>query len=56
MANNDKVQSGVTDILGKYGVAENRIYVDFFDMPEGWRGVQSGHIGRVRVMMMRALR
>eukprot|EP00584_Thalassiosira_punctigera_P006903 CAMPEP_0172527500 /NCGR_PEP_ID=MMETSP1067-20121228/2173_1 /TAXON_ID=265564 ORGANISM="Thalassiosira punctigera, Strain Tpunct2005C2" /NCGR_SAMPLE_ID=MMETSP1067 /ASSEMBLY_ACC=CAM_ASM_000444 /LENGTH=130 /DNA_ID=CAMNT_0013311247 /DNA_START=150 /DNA_END=542 /DNA_ORIENTATION=+ len=33
MANNGKVQSGVTDILGKYGVADNRIYVNFFDMP-----------------------
>lgn len=39
MANNGKIQAGVTDVLEKYGVAENRIYINFFDMPRdcvGW--------------------
>lgn len=30
MANNGKIQSGVTDTLQKYGVKENRIYINFF--------------------------
>ena len=40
MANNGKIQSGVTDALEKYGVDEGRIYVNFFDMPReniGWK-------------------
>lgn len=39
MANNGKIQSGVTDVLEKYGVTEKRIYINFFDMPRdcvGW--------------------
>eukprot|EP00970_Alexandrium_tamarense_P014056 scaffold3855_cov199-Alexandrium_tamarense.AAC.10 len=39
MANNGKIQSGVTDALESYGVSENRIYINFFDMPRecvGW--------------------
>jgi len=39
MENNGKIQRGVTDVLEKYGVTENRIYVNFFDMPRenvGW--------------------
>ncbi|KAL7549385.1 hypothetical protein ACHAWF_012655 [Thalassiosira exigua] len=39
MANNGKIQSGVTDALEKYGVTEDRIYINFFDMPRdcvGW--------------------
>ena len=39
MENNGKIQSGVTDILEKYGVTESRIYINFFDMPRenvGW--------------------
>lgn len=33
MANNGKIQSGVTDILSAFGVSESRIYINFFDMP-----------------------
>jgi hypothetical protein len=39
MANNGKIQSGVTDVLDKYGVAQDRIYINFFDVPRdcvGW--------------------
>ena len=39
MANNGKIQAGVTDALAKYGVSESRIYINFFDMPRdcvGW--------------------
>ena len=39
VANNGKIQSGVTDVLEKYGVVGNRIYINFFDMPRenvGW--------------------
>ncbi|KAL7437037.1 hypothetical protein ACHAXM_005427 [Skeletonema potamos] len=39
MENNGKVQAGVTDALGPFGVAENRIYINFFDVPRenvGW--------------------
>ena len=39
MANNRKIQSGVTDVLEKYDVMEKRIYINFFDMPRdcvGW--------------------
>jgi len=39
MANNGKIQSGVSDVLEKYGVSESRIYLNFFDMPRenvGW--------------------
>ena len=33
--NNGKIQSGVTDVLEKYGVKEDRIYINFFDMARG---------------------
>lgn len=33
--NNGKIQSGVTDVLEKYGVKEDRIYINFFDMERG---------------------
>ena len=39
MSNNGKIQSGVTDVLEPYGVTEDRIYINFFDMPRdciGW--------------------
>lgn len=39
MENNGKIQAGVTDVLEKYGVKGNRIYINFFDMPRecvGW--------------------
>jgi phenylpyruvate tautomerase len=39
MANNGKITSGVTDILEKYGVEQDRIYINFFDVPRdcvGW--------------------
>jgi hypothetical protein len=39
MANNGKIQSGVTDVLEKFGVAQDRIYINFFDVPRdcvGW--------------------
>lgn len=39
MENNGKVQAGVTDALESFGVAENRIYINFFDVPRanvGW--------------------
>ena len=39
MKNNGQIQSGVTDVLEKYGVVEGRIYINFFDMPRdcvGW--------------------
>eukprot|EP00985_Skeletonema_marinoi_P027439 scaffold22503_cov108-Skeletonema_marinoi.AAC.2 len=39
MENNGKVQAGVTDALEAFGVAENRIYINFFDVPRenvGW--------------------
>eukprot|EP00984_Skeletonema_dohrnii_P003429 scaffold1165_cov126-Skeletonema_dohrnii-CCMP3373.AAC.3 len=39
MENNGKVQAGVTDALEAFGVSENRIYINFFDVPRenvGW--------------------
>jgi len=39
MESNGKITSDVTDLLEPYGVAENRIYINFFDMPRanvGW--------------------
>ncbi len=39
MANNGKIQSGVTDALEKFGVTQDRIYINFFDVPRdcvGW--------------------
>jgi hypothetical protein len=39
MANNGKIQCGVTDVLEKYGVAQDRIYINFFDVRReciGW--------------------
>ena len=39
MESNGKIQASVTDLLEPYGVAENRIYINFFDMPRanvGW--------------------
>ena len=39
MESNGKIQTSVTDLLEPYGVAENRIYINFFDMPRanvGW--------------------
>jgi phenylpyruvate tautomerase len=36
---NGAIQAAVTDLLEPYGVAENRIYINFFDMPRanvGW--------------------
>ncbi|KAL3783033.1 hypothetical protein ACHAW5_005385 [Stephanodiscus triporus] len=40
-ANNGKVQAGVTDVFEKrgLGIAQDRIYINFFDMPRecvGW--------------------
>ena len=38
-ASNGKIQADVTDLLAPYGVAENRIYINFFDVPRanvGW--------------------
>jgi phenylpyruvate tautomerase len=39
MESNGKITSDVTDLLEPLGVAENRIYINFFDMPRanvGW--------------------
>lgn len=39
MESNGKIQTSVTDLLEPYGVAESRIYINFFDMPRanvGW--------------------
>lgn len=39
MSNNGKIQSMVTDVLEKFGVKEDRIYINFFDVPRdcvGW--------------------
>jgi phenylpyruvate tautomerase len=39
MESNGKIQAAVTDLLEPFGVAENRIYINFFDMPRanvGW--------------------
>jgi phenylpyruvate tautomerase len=39
MESNGKITSDVTDLLEPFGVAENRIYINFFDMPRanlGW--------------------
>ena len=36
---NGAIQAAVTDLLEPFGVAENRIYINFFDMPRanvGW--------------------
>ena len=36
---NGKITSDITDLLEPFGVAENRIYINFFDMPRanvGW--------------------
>jgi phenylpyruvate tautomerase len=36
---NGAIQTAVTDLLEPHGVAENRIYINFFDMPRanvGW--------------------
>jgi phenylpyruvate tautomerase len=45
VGNNGKIQSGVTDALEPYGVAANRIYINFFDMPRenvGWNRATFG--------------
>jgi phenylpyruvate tautomerase len=39
MESNGKITSDVTDLLEPLGVAEDRIYINFFDMPRanvGW--------------------
>ena len=39
METNGKITADVTDLLEPFGVAENRIYINFFDMPRanvGW--------------------
>ena len=39
MESNGVVQSKVTDLLEPFGVAANRMYINFFDMPRanvGW--------------------
>jgi len=39
MESNGKIQASVTDLLEPYGVAEDRMYINFFDMPRanvGW--------------------
>lgn len=36
---NGAITAAVTDLLSEFGVAENRIYINFFDMPRanvGW--------------------
>ena len=36
---NGAIQAAVTDLLEPYGVTENRIYINFFDVPRanvGW--------------------
>ena len=38
-ASNGAIQTAVTDLLEPFGIAENRIYINFFDMPRanvGW--------------------
>lgn len=38
-ANNSTIQNGVTDIMDEYGVTQDRIYINFFDVPPqnvGW--------------------
>lgn len=38
-ANNGTIQNGVTDIMDEYGVTQDRIYINFFDVPPqnvGW--------------------
>lgn len=39
MESNGKIQAAVTDLLEPFGVAEDRMYINFFDMPRanvGW--------------------
>eukprot|EP00537_Pseudo-nitzschia_pungens_P009679 CAMPEP_0172381396 /NCGR_PEP_ID=MMETSP1060-20121228/70926_1 /TAXON_ID=37318 /ORGANISM="Pseudo-nitzschia pungens, Strain cf. cingulata" /LENGTH=144 /DNA_ID=CAMNT_0013109169 /DNA_START=117 /DNA_END=551 /DNA_ORIENTATION=+ len=39
MENNGAMQSKITDILSDFGLAENRMYINFWDMPRanvGW--------------------
>ena len=39
MESNGKIQSDVTDFLEEFGLKEDRIYINFFDMPRanvGW--------------------
>jgi phenylpyruvate tautomerase len=41
VVNNGKVHAGVTDVFDKYGlgIAQDRMYINFFDMPRecvGW--------------------
>ncbi len=39
MESNGKIQSAVTDFLEEFGLEENRMYINFFDMPRanvGW--------------------
>ena len=39
MESNGKITSDVTDLLEPFGIAENRIYIQFYDMPRanvGW--------------------
>jgi phenylpyruvate tautomerase len=39
MESNGKITADVTDLLEPFGVADNRIYINFFDMPRanvGW--------------------
>lgn len=38
-ASNGKITASVTDLLSEFGVEENRIYINFFDVPRanvGW--------------------
>ena len=40
MENNSKIQAGVADALSGFAVPEDRIYINFFDMPRecvGWK-------------------
>ena len=37
--NNGRIQSGVTDVLEEFGLKEDRMYINFWDMPRenvGW--------------------
>ena len=39
MESNGKIQSAVTDFLEEFGLKEDRMYINFFDMPRanvGW--------------------
>jgi phenylpyruvate tautomerase len=38
-SSNGAITNAITDVLEPYGVAENRIYINFFDLPRanvGW--------------------